>query len=197
MSVRAPDNVSLEGLGLVAQDFDILNTGEMIPPRLYHASEACTLATGTVGLTFFTASRSETINTLTAYSGSSAAGANATLSKIGIYSIAANGDGTLIVSTANDPTMFLATYSAYARSLTSSWNKVYQQRYATALLVVGASPMPNFLGQALVPTGGQASTELLSPIFCARILAQVDLPASFIGSALAPFAVRPAILMTP
>lgn len=173
-----------------------LTTGEMIPNRYEITSAAVTHASGTVVLCYFVADKTETITTLTAYTSGTAAGATPTLCRMGIYSIAANGDGTLVASTPNDTALFAAINTAYPKALSASLSKVAGQRYATALLVVSGAAMPTHLGAAFQATTPFSNIQALAPARNARITSQSDLPSSFVAATPAVYQQRTAMLLS-
>lgn len=152
-------------------DPDLLTSGEETFERLYATGNLQT-GTGQLILTYFTARKTETINNVRTMTQSTGAG-TPTLCKVGIYSVAAGGDLTLVASTANDTTMWAGTFSGYTRALSSSWSKVAGQRYAFATLFVGTTG-PRLFGvsPALGAEGGTA------PRINGSVAGQSDLPAS-------------------
>ena len=73
-----------------------------------------------------------------------------TLCRVGIYSVAANGDITLVASTADaHATLWVATTTLYETALSASFNKVRGTWYAVGLLSVGAAP--TWIGQIALP----------------------------------------------
>jgi hypothetical protein len=153
------------------QDPDLLTAGEETIRRL-HAQTTPQLSTGNMVLTYFTARRSETINNVAVVVGGTAA-AGTTLARYGIYSVAANGDLTLVASTANDTTLWNSTFAGPSRALSSSWSKVAGQRYALAALFVGTTG-PKLSGAA--PANG---TEMgRTPRLNGSIASQADLPST-------------------
>lgn len=170
---------------LVAVAGDSYTAGEVIPPRSRIASNAITYpASGGVQLQYFTADKTETINTLTAYTGTVAAGATPTLVRYGVYSVAANGDLTLVASTPNDTTLLAATNTAYPKALSASLAKVAGTRYATAIIVVTAAALPTFHGQQLTATTVMNTLLRDSPPLVGRLTGQTDLPASITAASL-------------
>ncbi len=169
--------------GAVGIESENMAVGEFVPPRSRLGSNAIGYASGTLVLSYFTAHKSETITTLTAYSGATAAAATPTLCRMGIYSVAGNGNLTLVASTPNDTTLFATINTAYAKALSVSWAKVAGTRYATALLVVSGATMPTFHGVQLAATGPANTFVREDPAIIGRVLSQTDLPASItVGS---------------
>jgi hypothetical protein len=97
---------------------------------------------------------------------------------MGIYSLAANGDATLVASSANDTTLFAGTFAWYQRNLTSTWNKVEGQRYAGATLVVSGATMPTMHGISNL----QGTDITFLPFLSMSRTGQTDLPASILFS---------------
>lgn len=150
-----------------------LTSGESTMRRREITSTGATQTAGFLRLTYFTAERTETINSVRTLSGSTAA-VGATLCRIGVYSVAANGDLTLIASTANDTTLWSATSTAYGKNFTAPFTKRKKQRYAIGTLVVGATTPPNLMGQSQLLAAEAAQP----PRLCGSVSGQTDLPSS-------------------
>jgi hypothetical protein len=98
-----------------------------------------------------------------------------TYAGVGIYSVDAQGDLTLITSTPNlSGSLWSATYTGYNSPLTSPFPRIAGQRYATGLLVAGTTP-PAIYG--LAP---QAVFSSVAPIVsgCSSSTGLSTLPAS-------------------
>jgi hypothetical protein len=160
-----------------------LTVGEETVHRDFMASQASASTTGVFGLTFFTARKTETTTQFRIITGSTAAAATPTLCRVGLYSIASNGDGTLVASIANDTTLFAATVTAYVRSWSVSYAKTAGTRYALGLIVVSGAATPTFIGYiasgTAMPAEWAASARLTG-----RLTGQSDLPASFTEASL-------------
>lgn len=165
------------------RDPNVLASGEIIPKRDTWSADYRGPVAGMMALAYFSARTTETINSLSVYTGITA-GVGITLARLGIYAIDSAGAGTLVASTANDPTLFGATYTEYNRALTTPWSKVAGQRYATALLYVGATTAPNFHGIQYAGTGIVASILGLDPVLTQRMTGLTNLPATFAKAAL-------------
>lgn len=154
---------------------DPLATGlEEILPRAWVSGTAVPTS-GTVHLGYFTARRSEPVSRVWMSSQGTAA-AGITLAKVGVYQVAESGVLTLLGSTANTPTMFTTTYSAYNTAFTGTgWYKNAGNRYAAALLMIGTT-MPNlaFCWQDWLATS-------LPPRTQGQLAGQTDLPAQIAG----------------
>lgn len=158
---------------------DGLTAGQIVPNRDLMSSATVSHATGTMALAFFTADKTETISTLTAYTGTTAAAATPTLCRMGIYEIDASGNGTLVGSTPNDTALFAATNTGYAKAVSTPFVKTLGKRYATAILVTSAVGLPTFHGPLSVATPPASSVAFLAPVTIGRMTAQTDLPATF------------------
>lgn len=154
-----------------------LASGETTIRRTLATAATLSTGSGQLRLTHFTAAKTETVTQIKMYSGSTAGGATPTLVRIGIYSVAENGDLALIASTANDTALLAAANTAYTKALSSSWSKVAGQRYALGLLVVTAATAPTMVGQG-IGSGLPAAELAVSPKLCALLSGQTDLPSS-------------------
>lgn len=154
-----------------------LTTGEEISPRDISLFTGCTVTSQTMRMSYFTARKSETTTQVRLISVIAAA-ATPTLCRIGLYSIASNGDGTLVASTTNDTALFATANTAYTKSWASSYAKVAGQRYALAVLVVTATTLPTILGPPLLGTSGSVEYGI-APRVTGQIASQADLPSTF------------------
>ena len=157
--------------GLV--DPDALTSGESTLSRRAIMSGA-TLTSGIVRLTYFTARKTETINSVRVGTYTTAAGATPTLCRIGIYSVDGSGNLTLVASTANDTALFAAAATTYTKALSSAWSKVAGTRYAVGVLVVTGATAPTVQGQAV----GLGDELAQAPRLCGGRSGQSDLPSS-------------------
>lgn len=161
---------------------NLLEVGEETLPRDIATSSAVGITSGDVRLTYFTARKSETSTQVRMISGGTAAAATPTLCRIGLYSIASDGAGTLVASTPNDTAMFSATATAYTKSWSASVAKTAGQRYALGIIVITAAATPTFVG--LGPTGSTSNENAQAPRIAGLLTGQSDLPASFTGAAI-------------
>lgn len=146
------------------------------------ASALPVTTTQTFRLSYFTAHASLTSTQVRAISGSTAAAATPTLVRIGLYSIAADGVGTLAASIANDTTLFAATNTRYTRSWTSPVAVTAGQRYAIGILVVTAVASPTLAG--IVVLASMTAEYSAAPRRSGGLAGQTDLPASFTDASL-------------
>lgn len=167
---------SLATLG-VANAADVLTAGQVVPGRLFNHDNNPPTNQG-LHLTYFYADKTQSVANIATATRTTAAGATPTLCRMGVYSEAANGDLTLIGSTANDTTLFASTSATYTRALSAPYDQVLGQRYAAALLVVTAAALPTLVSWQNVPTGFGTSLNITTPKLCAVVAGQSDLPAS-------------------
>jgi hypothetical protein len=160
-------------------DPNALAVGESTIPRSLASSTTTNPGSGRLVLAYFTASKTETVTSIKAVTGSTAAAATPTLCKTGVYSVAANGDLTLVGQTPNDTTMFAAASTAYTRALVAPFAKVAGQRYAFALLVVTAAASPAFV----TGVGGNNAETAAAPRLSGSLTAQTDLPSTIANGA--------------
>jgi hypothetical protein len=152
------------------ENLGILTTGESTRPRALSTSGVST-GTGSLRLTYFTAAKTETINSIRTVC--TTAGTSSTLQRIGIYSIDGSGNLTLVASTASDLTLWIAT-SAYTKTLSASFSKVRGTRYAVGILYVGGGTAPSLSG--LLPTNATEAGQ--PPRLSGFLTSQTDLPAT-------------------
>ena len=110
--------------------------------------------------------------------GGTAAGATPTLIRVGLYEIAADGDGTLVAATANDTSLLAVANTAYEKALSAPYTLRRGQRYAAGLLVVTGATAPTIAGGASFSVATEGAEE---PRMNGSIGSQTDLPASFAG----------------
>jgi hypothetical protein len=137
-------------------------------------------------LTCFTARANGTSTGVRTLTTSTAAGATPTLVRLGLYSIALNGDGTLIASSPNDTTLYAVADAQYSRTWSAPVDIVTGERYAVGILVVTGAVAPELCGayQRSGATDALGPANLVLPWFAGLITGQADLPASFLYSSL-------------
>jgi hypothetical protein len=171
-----PNDLAGAGSGS-ATDANALTTGLTTLRREDVSSNTLALgASGSVRITHFTAAKSGTFTSLKMVTGGTAAGATPTLCKMGLYSVADNGNLTLIASTPNDTTLFAVANTAYTKATSASFSLVAGQRYALAVIVVTAAALPTFIGNSL-PGSYSATLLSASPRVTSAYSGQTDLPA--------------------
>lgn len=148
-------------------------SGESTIPRISVAQSSLPAGANQVlNLTYFTARKTELIGNIRTLSGGTAAGATPTLCRVGIYSVAANGDIALLAAIANDTTLWATTFTHYTRALTAAFQKIAGTRYAWGQLCVTGATAPTFAG----PVNGL--TPNTAPRLSGTVAAQADLPAN-------------------
>jgi hypothetical protein len=152
----------------------LLAVGEETISRDIVSNGGIALVSGAIGLSYFTARKTEVSTQGRIQTGTIAAAATPTLAKIGVYSVASNGDLTLAAACANDTALFAATSTNYTKSWTASFTKIAGQRYAFAHIVVSGAAIPSF---ARTSSALNVDT-IAAPITAAQVLAQTDLAAS-------------------
>lgn len=170
-----------------------LTAGEALMPRDV-ASSAVTMSSGNLRLAYFTARKSEVVTTLRVTTNSTAAGATPTLVRYGLYTVAANGDITLVASTANDTTLFAAANTAYPKALSAAYTKRAGVRYAIGVLVVTGAAAPTIVGENY---GGSGADWALAPRLSGIVGGQADLPASVVAASVADTTARPQAILLP
>lgn len=135
-----------------------------------------TMTSGVLRFAYFTPPATTVVSKCVTSTGGTAAGATPTLCRVGLYSVAANGDLTLVASMANDTTMWASTNTEYEKNLSASYTVVGGQRYAAAALCVTGTTPPNLFGA--VPSHGASAVFARAPRLAAIVNSQTDLPAS-------------------
>jgi hypothetical protein len=149
-------------------------------------------------LAYFTANKTETINTLIVGTGSASSGA--TLAQFGVYSVnSSTGALTLITSTVNNTGLWSVAYqppvvTAYSNSatLSSSWSKVAGTVYAIGLLFIGGTA-PNVTGSLVCGGLGDGG---VAPRISGEVTGQSSLPASVAAVNINTVGLVPYIAMT-
>jgi hypothetical protein len=142
------------------------------------------MISGSMYLTYFTSRKSEVTTQVRTLSGSGAA--TPTLTRVGLFSIDASGDGTRVaVTDAADTTLWASASTVYTRSWLSSYTKAAGRRYAAAFLFTGGTP-PQLRGVSIVLGSEPGATERITGL----IAGQTDIPASFSAASVAITGVR-------
>lgn len=148
---------------------------ETIPRELLISSVGA--SSQSLRLSYFFARKSEVTAQVKMLSAATAAAATPTLARMGLFTIAANGDGTLVASTVNDTTLFAAINSSYTRPWSAPYAKVAGQFYALGLLLVSTVAMPTIAG--LAGLGTVTGESAVAPRMQGLISGQANLPAAF------------------
>lgn len=133
---------------------------------------------GRLTLTYFTARAALVAANVTVCTGGTAAAATPTICRIGLYLV--NGDNTLtlVASTANDTTLFAATFTSYTKAFSASYTLAAGTRYAIGVIVVNAGAVPTFAGAG----PSVSALALVTPRVGGYITGQTDLPSSVSAS---------------
>lgn len=170
----------------ILDDPNAVTSGELVPPDRFlayaNAGVALMSASQRMNLHYFTAQKTEPITQIETATGATAAGATPTLCRVGVFSIAANGDGTLLAAIANDTAMWATIGLEYLRALTTTFNKVAGQRYAVGALCVTAAALPVLVGPTLAVATTSNNGMALAPRIGGAITGQADLPATFLAA---------------
>ena len=164
---------------LAGDDADLnLASGQSTMRRRDVTSQAIPSTNDTGRLTYFVASKSETISQVRTMTGTTA-GVGPTLCRVGIYlKDKADGDLTLVASTPNTTSLWLATLTAYTTSLSATVDLIAGRTYAVMLLVVGTSTAPTFTGHSALVT----SESIVEPRLSGFAGSVSDLPATMIAA---------------
>lgn len=166
---------------------DRLTAGQEVYDRMA-AVAAIAMSSGSLRLSYFTSRKTETV-TQALVESVGAAGATPTLIRYGLYTVAGNGDLTLVASTPNDTSLLSGANNNYTKSFSASYGLVTGTRYAFGLLVVTAAAAPTVLGNN---GGGNTTTGHLTraPRLAAALTGQTDLPSSATSASLTATANR-------
>jgi hypothetical protein len=163
---------------------DQLAAGFATLPRWGVNVATLALATGTMQLTFFTADKTQSVSGATVRTGSTAAAATPTLCRIGLFSVAANGDIALIASTPNDTTLFAAASTTYTKAFSASVGVTLGDRLAVGILVVSGAAMPTMAGNTAGTLLGSAEMAIASRL-AGQVASLSDLPSSTVAASIA------------
>lgn len=173
----------------------ITGGGEWSCDRNFYVATAIPLVSGRLELTYFVATVTETINTLKVWTSGTAA-ASLTLCRYCVYTVAGNGDITLINSTVSDTALLAATNTAYPKALSASWSKTAGTLYAVGLLVTGTT-MPTLCSDQ--NNGAQVGADLrfVEPRRSAYVTGLSDLPSPVVNASLLSTRRNAFVEMTP
>lgn len=162
-----------EGAYLDSQyDPDELTSGEGVINRDSIGSNALPITSQQIRWSYFTARKSETVTKVLTVTGTTAAAATPTLCRVGVYEVEDNGDLTLIASTANNTSLWAATFTVYTTDLQVPFEKVAGTRYAVGVIIVTAAATPTFQGGS---TSISSVVTGLPPKLCGLLGSQADL----------------------
>ena len=158
-----------------------LTTGFCYPNRLLGGVSGALLS-GRIQLDYFVAPKTVDCNNIVKYAGSTPqSGAAPTLIKFGVYSVAGNGDLTLIAQTTSDTALFGAAFGQANKAFTAACPFVRGGHYAAASLIVTTGTIPNLWGVGVIGAGELAT----APRLCGQVTGQTDLPSSISAASVA------------
>lgn len=160
-----------------AADIQFPYDSVMTLPRVLVGSNFVQIESGKLYLNYEIAKKDIAATTLRTTIGNTVA-AGLTLARFCAYSVAQNGDLSLVASTPSDTALFNATYSSVSKALSSPYTFVRGNIYALGFLLVG-STMPNPAGWFV--TESECN---LPPRYTASLSGQSNLPASIPNSSL-------------
>lgn len=173
-------------------NLDLLQ-GEANVDRVGIAGGAAQTSGGAIRWGMFTAMRTETITSLRAIVAGTPAAATPTLCRMGIWTVDAANNLTLVAATDNDTTLFAAANTGYTKALPAPFTKQKGQRYALGLLVVSGVATPLMAGPSGVAGSGVAWLD--DQVFAAAVTGQADLPVSVAVGSLAATTTFPYMAM--
>lgn len=131
---------------------------------------------GMMKLTYFTARKNfSTSNGQIVVGGT--AGATLTTGKLGLYSVAANGDLTRVAITANSTGAFTSANTVSTVAWTAPFSLAKGTRYAFAVLVVGTT-MPTYCSSTSAGGGWSTLIHSSAPRMAGEVSGQTDIPSS-------------------
>jgi len=151
----------------------VLTVGQSTLSRPATAGSSQTMATGQLRLTYFTSTKTETVTQCRVNTHTTAAGATPTLVRFGLYSVAGNGDLTLIASTPNDTTLFAVANTSYTRAFSVPVGVSIGMSYAFGILVVTGAAAPTVRGLASIT---EATEYGQAPRMFGQMTGQTNLP---------------------
>lgn len=155
-------------------------------PRHAISSANIVMTSGTLRLAYFTQPVDATITKIVVQGGTTAAGATPTLARFGLYTVASNGDITLVAATASDTALFAVANTEEPRDLSTggglpaSYTLQRGIRYAFGGLVVTGAAAPTVRGNF----NNIAATVGRSPRVATNVGGQTDLPTTFANGSL-------------
>ena len=157
-------------------------TGQATLPRSRVSSAAVATGAQNFRATYFTADKSITAASVRMIVGGTASIAP-TLQRIGLYSVDASDNLTLIASTPNDTGLFLVASTANTKAFSVSVAITAGTRYALAVLIDAPATAASFTG--IIAAGGAPSAAelFLAPKIAGFAAAQADLPATLTAAA--------------
>lgn len=162
-----------------------IGTGQGTLPRwLPYANTAVMASTQNAAFQHIRAVRTQTINSIRTFTATTAAGATPTVCKVGLYSMAANGDITRIGISANTTSLWATANTAYTTALLAGAPVVAGQDYMVAMLIVTAAAFPTHVGIVQLSTATGFHTGYINeyPQFAGFATGQTDLATSYLAA---------------
>jgi hypothetical protein len=153
--------------------FGTLTTAVETMPRIVGLANTATLTSGVLTLTYFQPDIDKLASTVTTYVSSNAA-SGGTLARIGLYTVDASGNLTLVASMASDTTMWSSTFAGNSKSLSASYQFYAGNTYALGCLFVGTTA-PKVCG---LPALSGSAMGTFPPRLAGSVASQSDLPSS-------------------
>ena len=139
-------------------------------------------SSGSIRLTFFTATETLSVSSVRTNTGAAGAGATPTLCKAVLYELSEDRTTlTKVAETANDTSLWAASQTRYSQGLTGSYTLKRGRVYAGAVLVVSGATTPNWNG-----VSGINAAEATDALASAQLTGQTDAPASIAVGSLSP-----------
>jgi hypothetical protein len=156
--------------------------GDTTLPRSAAMVDTVPTVSGTLLLSYFTATRAEDINRLVVVTGGTGSGATPSLIRAGLYTVnASTGALTLVASSVSDTAALDTPGQAVEWALSADYTTTAEQRYAVGLLVVTGAATPTLVGLSSELPGSELAVE---PRMAATLAAQTNLPASATAASL-------------
>ena len=162
-------------------------------PRWAAVGGDAALTSGTAEWACFTALENITVSKIKMMVGGTASAGSPTLRRMGLATVASNGDITVVARTANDTSLFNATFTAFERSFDTgsgfpaTYDLVAGNRYAAGVIAVGGT-MPAL--QRMLMANGNNDFFGIAPRLTIGKTAQTDLTDITVAAGITPSAAR-------
>lgn len=162
-----------------------IGTGQGTLPRTAPWANTVVLgASGQAAFQHIRAVRTETIASIRTFTATTAAGATPSTCKVGLYSMAANGDLTRVGISANTTSLWGTANTTYTTALLAGAPVVAGLDYMVGMVIVSGAAMPTHVGVAGVSTmtGFLADYVGAYPQLCGIASGQTDLALSYLAT---------------
>jgi lysophospholipase L1-like esterase len=136
-------------------------------------------------LNYFEAEKTEAITKIRSIAGSTPSDGTATVQQVGVFSVADNGDLTLIASIAHDATRWTTAYTDYLDDLDVTFDKVAGVTYAIGFLAVSTGALCNLVGPSTPSLGILADALRRDPPIIGLVAGLSALPSTVVAGAIA------------